>query len=73
VIVKADATYGIGANDTVASISCAGSINLNTFTLNVGDSNNQTAKKTIERINSTLDTIDNIINRLFIRCSVRTV
>ena len=33
----------------------------NLFTSLAGESNNQTAKKTIERINSTLDTIDNII------------
>jgi hypothetical protein len=33
----------------------------NLFTSLAGESNNQTAKKTIERINITLDTIDNII------------
>ena len=44
----------------------------NLFTSLAGESNNQTAKKTIERINLTLDTIDNIIEEELLEIDLTT-
>ena len=42
VTVSSGATYSVGANDTIASISGAGAVNLNSYTLTVGDANSTT-------------------------------
>ncbi|QWD79425.1 autotransporter-associated beta strand repeat-containing protein [Polynucleobacter sp. MWH-Spelu-300-X4] len=42
VAVASGATYALGASDTITSLSGAGSINLNSYTLTVGDANNTT-------------------------------
>ncbi len=44
----------------------------NLFTSLASESNNQTAKKTIERINITLDTIDNIIEEELLEIDLTT-
>ncbi len=38
-------TYVLGANDVVSSISGAGQINLDAYTLTAGNSNNQTFRR----------------------------
>ena len=42
VTVASGATYSVGSNDRVASVAGAGSIELNSYMLTVGDTNNQT-------------------------------
>ena len=42
VTVASGATYNVGANDTIASIAGAGAVNLNSYTLTVGDANSTT-------------------------------
>jgi hypothetical protein len=44
----------------------------NLFTSLASETNNQTAKKTIERINLTLDTIDNIIEEELLEIDLTT-
>ena len=44
----------------------------NLFTSLASETNNQTAKKTIERINITLDTIDNIIEEELLEIDLTT-
>ena len=42
VTVATGATYSLGANDTIASIAGAGNVNLNSYTLTVGNANSTT-------------------------------